>query len=224
MGGQGTRLCQRLRHLSVPRVRRLEAYLLHPVFKAKWKRFGRANQAVIGEFPYRSCPSGYRLSMPLSLHASPARSAALPLRAGQRRQLIDGLVAGEPVPAEIAVALIYALAAQDAGDEVPLKVLFGLKRQPGQRKPSTVAAQLARDDLLRQAAAIYFAGRGPTTAARLLRERWRRYADIAWSREGECEECPGRHVGRLEEFLWQVMRLDERVLSVEWLRRVLARR
>jgi hypothetical protein len=36
------------------------------------------------------------------------------------------------------------------------------------------------------------------------------------------DQCPQRHAGRLEELLWQVMRLDEKVLSVARLRRIVA--
>ena len=92
----------------------------------------------------------------------------------------------------------------------------------GHRLPETLAALARRDELIREAVERFFPGASGHEAARLLHQALGRYACAAWQRERSAAECPARHVGRLSELCFHILRAVDRVPSEPLIRKIIA--
>jgi hypothetical protein len=99
---------------------------------------------------------------------------------------------------------------------------LGVKRTPGQRTVQTCSALAERDRLLREAAERFQGGLSVAAQAECLRKELLRYHASAWQRERVREQCPDRHLGNLNEYLWRVLKSRDYVLSARALRLILA--
>jgi hypothetical protein len=78
-----------------------------------------------------------------------------------------------------------------------------------------------RDRLLRSAARRYLSGLPATHQADQLARQMLRYANSAWPRERALSICPVRHQGTIREPIWHALRLVDKCLSFERIRKVL---
>ena len=78
-----------------------------------------------------------------------------------------------------------------------------------------------RDDALREAARTFLAAMNISEQSKALSTALARYAASAWLRECGANECPARHEGRLEFFMWTILRADPRALGHERIRKIL---
>jgi hypothetical protein len=119
------------------------------------------------------------------------------------------------------VALARGLRAYLGGQQRRLDEALNLRPGPGQRDPRTRASLAERDEFLREAARLFFPQLAPTEQAKALETALARYAASAWQRERAAPELPPRHKGRIEEYLWRVMRAEPRTLGWERIRKIL---
>jgi hypothetical protein len=96
-----------------------------------------------------------------------------------------------------------------------------LPRHRGQRSQQVLDALHRRDELLREAAARFYAGMSARTAAVMLHRELARYASLAWRRDRIEVQCPARHVGRIAEQCWLVFAVRDHVPSERVIRRAL---
>jgi hypothetical protein len=91
----------------------------------------------------------------------------------------------------------------------------------GQRKPADVLSRASRDHLLRLAAERHCRGMSDRQAAEMIRTRLARYRSCAWRRDQTEDLCPARWQGRIEQLLWEVLRVRDMVPSARSIRRAL---
>jgi hypothetical protein len=94
----------------------------------------------------------------------------------------------------------------------------------GRRTAATLDAIACRDALLVEAARRYCAGMSDRAAAAMLHTKLARYRAGAWRRTRVEAQCPPRHLGRLDELLWQLLRLRDAIPSERLIRLVLSAR
>lgn len=104
----------------------------------------------------------------------------------------------------------------------PADVALGLKTKPGQRTWRTSAALAERDQIFKEAARRFLAGRSLAEQAHRLSIQLSYYHATAWQRERASDLCPDRHLGTIREFLWRGLKARDRALSERSLRQVLA--
>lgn len=92
----------------------------------------------------------------------------------------------------------------------------------GKRTAQTIEALAERDRLVLAMAARFFGGMSLLAQARQVHVELSRYASSAWVLERVFDECPQRHLGRLREFAWRILRTRDHIPSVRALRRTLA--
>jgi hypothetical protein len=94
-------------------------------------------------------------------------------------------------------------------------------RHRGQRSPALLDALAERDALIRTASARFCGNMSANCAARTLHAALARYHALGWRRDRIEAQCPARHVGRINEWCWQVLRQRDHVVSARAIRRVL---
>ena len=92
----------------------------------------------------------------------------------------------------------------------------------GKRTAQTIEALAERDRLVRAMAARFFGGMSALAAATAIHCELIRYQSSAWTIERVLDACPQRHVGRLREFTWRILKARDYIPSVRALRRTLA--
>jgi hypothetical protein len=107
------------------------------------------------------------------------------------------------------------------GGRQPMERVLGLRSDPGQRSPQTQAMLVRRDDLVRKASVQYH-GLSANAVAKAMHRAWSRYATSSWPRERGLGDVPPRIDGKPEALFWQIMRIEDRVLSERSIRRILA--
>jgi hypothetical protein len=147
----------------------------------------------------------------------------MPFAAAQRLERLAVALAGGGGMLDDSDArqIAASLQAYLSGTAESLDHAFGLRPAAGQRSWQTRHAMQVRDDALREAARTFLAGTNISEQSKALSTALSRYATSAWLREGGANECPARHEGRLEFFLWTILRADPRPLSHERIRKVL---
>ena len=108
------------------------------------------------------------------------------------------------------------------GEASSLDQALGLRPKPGQRTIATTAKTKRRDELLRRTAADFYPGHSPTVAAHEIYKIWSRYAESAWPRERIASDVPINRIDTPQFYIWQIMRLQDHVLSERTIRLVLA--
>jgi hypothetical protein len=109
-------------------------------------------------------------------------------------------------------------ACQPLDQDIAAVIVAGIKSGSVDRALGLSPA--SRDDLIRDGVAR-FLGKEAAPAER-LEERLSLYAGTAWARgERNLDECPKRHLGKLEEYLWHVLKLRDRTLCARQIRRIL---
>jgi hypothetical protein len=93
----------------------------------------------------------------------------------------------------------------------------------GRRTEATTRSIATRNRLLIEAAARHCAGQSSRSAASALRGALVRYREGAWRRHRVEDQCPVRLVGRLDEYLWRILRARDHVPSERTIRRALAK-
>lgn len=114
-----------------------------------------------------------------------------------------------------------AIASFLAGEAPSLDQALDVAGQQGQRKPLTLALLAERDSLIRQAAAEFFPGQSARRQAVEIHRAIGRYAATSWPRDRSAVVCPDRLSG-IQVFAWRILRIDDRMLSADRLRKVLA--
>jgi hypothetical protein len=120
--------------------------------------------------------------------------------------------------AQLAAEFIRAILSGSSLEET-----FGVVPGPGQRSVSTRFRIEARDQLLRDAAALFFPDLPVAAQAEELHHALKRYFASAWMRERSEEACPVRHHGKIQAACWQILRSREAVLSNERIRKIIGR-
>lgn len=149
----------------------------------------------------------------MTVHSPAAAMRAL------SRHLRTGAALDDEVRAFLADGVDEFLAS--SGD-VPLDRTLGLSRRPGQRSAGTVRMLERRVGLVRQAATDHFPGLKPSAAAHRIFRAWSRYASSSWPRERSSAGVPLHRAGKPEGMFWQLMALQDRVLSERSIRQILA--
>ena len=108
-----------------------------------------------------------------------------------------------------------------SGAAASLDEALELKTEAGHRRPSTMARIAERDALLRRAANQFFPGPNTSHQARELHTAISRYAASSWPRERERVTCPDRRTGTIQGAAWEILSLDDHVLSFERIRKIL---
>jgi hypothetical protein len=103
----------------------------------------------------------------------------------------------------------------------PIRHVVGDGR--GHRTTQTLDAIARRNQLILEAGDRYFPGLSGREAARHLRVALLRYRCGAWRRTRTETSCPERHLGRLEELLWRLLRVHDHVPSDKLIRTALSR-
>lgn len=116
-------------------------------------------------------------------------------------RIIDAVERGQPLDPADAAALLAGLRAGS------LDRALGIT-------PTSQRDQLIRDGIAR------FLNHESAPADK-FKERLAQFASTAWSRERDLPECPRRHLGKLEEVLWRILKLRDRVLCARQIRRIL---
>lgn len=109
-----------------------------------------------------------------------------------------------------AAALRWFVAAIDlwmTGEAATLDDAFGLRPEPGQRRASTRARQVQRDDALRAAASMS-AATTPTGQAKHAATSLGRYASTTWLRTRDADSCPHK-AGSLKASLWTALKAGD---------------
>ena len=109
-----------------------------------------------------------------------------------------------------------------AGNAPTLDIALAVQPGPGQRSAATTLRATERNALLRRAADQFFADRKPTQQAHELHRAITRYAASSWPREKHLVSCPYRHAGTVQAFAWEILCIDDRVLSERRIRTILA--
>jgi hypothetical protein len=135
------------------------------------------------------------------------------------KQIADALVAGEPVPPELATWFAAAAAAIDQG--VPADRALGLVGRPGQRSPATRAAIARRDALARAAVQTFEPGACRARQSRWLHEELGRYHGGPWRRVRDAPDCPPQHIGKPAEYFWRMLKARDAVPSAKHFERIL---
>ena len=94
----------------------------------------------------------------------------------------------------------------------------------GHRSAATLDAINLRNELLLEAARRFFAGASDREAARQLRAALSRYREGRWRRDRSEATCPPRHLGRLDEMLWMILKVRDHVPPSERLIRLVLSR
>lgn len=123
---------------------------------------------------------------------------------------------------EVRVAAERLLSWWWSGAAERLDRVVGIAPAPGQRSAQTQAEIAQRDELVRKLAADYFPDLRSHPAAVALHRQWARYASSSWPRERMLDDVPPHRVGKPEGTFWQIMRLQDRVLSERSIRKILA--
>lgn len=134
-------------------------------------------------------------------------------------------VLGSPDPAvrEIGGKMVHWLNGRlYFGDDTSLDHVFGLRTNPGQRSIQTKAMVARRDELIRRLAADHFRGASCNATAAAIHKAWSRYASSAWPRERGSDAIPVARINRPEFAFWQIMKLQDVVLSQRTIRSILA--
>ena len=137
------------------------------------------------------------------------------------RSLAKHLHSGAPLPDADREFLAEGIGRFLTGEE-ELDCALGLKAEPGQRSARTRAAIAERDRLVAEAAVEFFPDQPPAAQARGLHQRWSRYAVSGWRRERALSAPPPMRRGKIEERLWQVMKVRDLVLTERSVRAILA--
>lgn len=109
-----------------------------------------------------------------------------------------------------------------AGDHATLDEALELRPAPGQRSLQTQAALARRDEFLRRLASDHFPALSANAAAKAMHRTWSRYAASAWPRERVSPALPVHRINSPEFGFWQIMRMQDRVLSERTIRSILA--
>jgi hypothetical protein len=91
----------------------------------------------------------------------------------------------------------------------------------GHRRPETLSALNRRDELIREAVAVYFPGASANEAAHRLHTALHRYECGAWRRDRVSDVMPLRHAGRIAGHCWQILRVIERTPKPRSIRLIL---
>lgn len=137
------------------------------------------------------------------------------------RALVDHLRAGAPIGHAEREMLADGISTFLIGT-APLDRALGLVGAPGQRTVRTIAKLEERDDAVRQLAAEHYTGLRKHQAAARISGAWAKYASSAWPRERLLDEVPTVRLGKPEATIWQIMKLQDLVLSERSIRRILA--
>ena len=87
---------------------------------------------------------------------------------------------------------------------------------------ANMLARDERDHFLRAAADRYCVGMSDRAAAAMLYTKLRRYREGAWRRDRAEALCPARHRGTINELMWCVLRVRNRLVGERLIRAVLA--
>lgn len=109
-----------------------------------------------------------------------------------------------------------------AGATDRLDRAVGIIPSPGQRSQQTQVIIARRDDLVRKLASDHYGAMRSHPAAIAICKQWSRYAASAWPRERLRTEPPPHRIGTPEALFWQIMKLQDRVLSERSVRQILA--
>lgn len=93
---------------------------------------------------------------------------------------------------------------------------LGVDSLPGQADARRMVALAERDEIVRQTLADF----GLTAVE--LAAAMARYAAAGWRHDRAMTECPPRHVGRVQERLWRILRLRDHPLSARQIRAIAA--
>jgi hypothetical protein len=89
-------------------------------------------------------------------------------------------------------------------------VVFGAA---GQRTPATLLAIDERNRWLAEAAALFMPDQSSRATARRLHVALARYRQGPWRRHRVEDQCPARLRGRIEQYLWLVLRARDAIPS-----------
>lgn len=95
-------------------------------------------------------------------------------------------------------------------------------RHRGQRSAELLDALARRDELIRTAAARFLPEMSARSAAAALHAALARYSGLGWRRDRIEVKCPARHVGRITEWCWMILKMRDHVPSERVIRRALA--
>ena len=116
------------------------------------------------------------------------------------------------------------LAWPDAGGEPAAGMAVpSLADRRGKRTAQTIEALARRDAILREIRRRFFAGYSARSAAVEIEKVLRRFEASSWVRERAEDRCPQRHVGRIGELLWSLLRARDCVPSSALIRLVISR-
>jgi hypothetical protein len=93
----------------------------------------------------------------------------------------------------------------------------------GHRSNQTLLYLSERDQFLREAARLHCVGMSDRRAADFIHKKLTRYAQGAWRRDQAEALPPPQYAGRVEHWLWCVLKCHDRPVSEELIRKVLAR-
>lgn len=109
-----------------------------------------------------------------------------------------------------------------SGGSERLDRLVGTAPAPGQRSSQTQHQITRRDELVKNLASEHYPELRYHPAAVAIRKQWSRYAASAWPRERLGDSVPKHRVGKPEAMFWQIMKIQDRVLSERSIRKILA--
>lgn len=124
----------------------------------------------------------------------------------------------DPVAVEAAAGLRRLL----TGEHATLDEALGLHRRPGQRSVATTTKKAGRDQMLCDAASTFWPDKPVTFQARRLATAISRYASSAWPRERHLVECPPARIGKIESVAWTILKVDDRVLGWDRIKRIVS--
>jgi len=112
-------------------------------------------------------------------------------------------------------AILARLLAEKYRDDPDARRLAELLQPvaPGQRRPETRARRGERDVLIVGAVDAFYTDMAPYTAVKTFHADWTRYASTVWPRERNLSDCPARLIGTPRASFWELLQLEDRVLS-----------
>jgi hypothetical protein len=91
----------------------------------------------------------------------------------------------------------------------------------GKRLPETLAAIETRNLLMIEAVERFAPGASSLSQGHELHHALRRFECGAWRRDKIADACPARWSGRLEAYLWAILRARDHVPSVSAIRQII---
>jgi hypothetical protein len=109
-----------------------------------------------------------------------------------------------------------------SGAVASLDEALGVKPEPGQRKPITLAMIAARNESLRETAAREFPGIAVSRQAHKMHTEMSRYAASAWKQDRHEKQIPERLAGTAQAVAWQMLTDEDRLISERQIRKILS--